>query len=104
MTTTFGAIDNASLNFFEAPHGGGACPLKSTLCACFFTHTPARPHATGITGKTLTPTNTPPLHAHPHAIGIMGMSFGNYALCDAEFSCFPPLIDDVVSQLGLPDK
>lgn len=34
----------------------------------------------------------------------MGMAFGNYALCDAEFSCFPPLFDDIVAQTGLPDK
>lgn len=48
----------------------------------------------------------PPTQFHPFAshTGIMGMSFGNYALCDAEFSCFPPLFDDVVSQLGLANK
>lgn len=29
----------------------------------------------------------------------MGLSFGDYALCDSEFSCFPPLIDDLVRPL-----
>jgi hypothetical protein len=34
----------------------------------------------------------------------MGLSFGDYALCDSEFSCFPPLIDDLVRpRLGLFD-
>lgn len=34
----------------------------------------------------------------------MGLSFGNYALCDDEFSCFPPLLDDLVGQMGYQDK
>jgi hypothetical protein len=40
----------------------------------------------------------------PRGGGIMGLSFGNYALCDDEFSCFPPLLDDLVTQMGYPDK
>ena len=32
------------------------------------------------------------------------MSFGGYTLCDAEYSCFPPLFDSLVEQLQLPNK
>lgn len=34
----------------------------------------------------------------------MGLSFGNYSLCDDEFSCFPPLLDDLVAQMNYQDK
>ena len=62
-------------------------------------HLPISPtHSTGIMGLP-----TPPLtHTHTqtisptHSTGIMGLSFGDYSLCDSEFSCFPPLIDDLV--------
>ncbi len=40
----------------------------------------------------------------PRGGGIMGLSFGGYSLCDSEFSCFPPLLDDIVRQCGLDDK
>jgi hypothetical protein len=40
----------------------------------------------------------------PRGGGIMGLSFGDYALCDQEFSCFPPLLDDVVKQTGVQDR
>lgn len=40
----------------------------------------------------------------PRGGGIMGLSFGDYALCDNEFSCFPPLLDDVVKQNGLDNR
>jgi len=40
----------------------------------------------------------------PRGGGIMGLSFGDYSLCDSEFSCFPPLFDDIVRQCGLEDK
>lgn len=58
VQSTYGAIDTASNNFYEAPHGGG----------------------------------------------IMGLSFGGYTLCDAEYSCFPPLFDSFVEQLKIPNK
>lgn len=40
----------------------------------------------------------------PRGGGIMGLSFGGYSLCDSEFSCFPPLLDDIVRQCHLDDK
>jgi hypothetical protein len=34
----------------------------------------------------------------------MGLAYGGYTLCDSEYSCFPPAIDDVISQRGLENK
>jgi len=40
----------------------------------------------------------------PRGGGIKGLSFGDYALCDNELSCFPPLLDDVVKQNDLDNR
>lgn len=34
----------------------------------------------------------------PSGGGIMGLSFGNYSLCETQASCFPPIIDQLVDQ------
>jgi len=40
----------------------------------------------------------------PKGGGIMGMAYGNYSLCDSEYTCFRPIFDALVEQAGLEDK
>lgn len=40
---------------------------------------------------------------HPNGGGILGMSFGTPNMACNAFSCFPPLFEDIVKTLGIPD-
>jgi hypothetical protein len=40
----------------------------------------------------------------PRGGGIMGLAFGGYSLCPAEFTCFPPVIDDLIQQKAMDNK
>lgn len=40
----------------------------------------------------------------PNGGGIMGMAYGNYSLCDSEYTCFRPIFDSLVEQGELEDR
>lgn len=39
----------------------------------------------------------------PGGGGIMGLSLGHNSNCDGDYTCLPPVLDDVVAQKGLKD-
>jgi len=40
----------------------------------------------------------------PKGGGIMGLSFGNFSVCSPEYTCFNPVMDDLVKHAGLDDR
>jgi len=47
---------------------------------------------------------TEDFYESPKGGGIMGLSFKSSDLCDSEYTCFPPLLDDLVKQAGLENR
>lgn len=113
-----GACDNPSASHFCGPYGGSCAHLDGADVCTFAWLYGDGSSAAGVLlsapielgGSEANSTFGGIIRASdnffeaPRGGGIMGLSFGDYALCDSEFSCFPPLIDDLVRQCGLEDK
>jgi hypothetical protein len=112
-----GSCDNPSGSHFCGPHGGSCAHLDGMDVCTFAWLYGDGSSAAGVLLSA--PIELGGLEANstfggiirasdnffeaPRGGGIMGLSFGDYALCDSEFSCFPPLLDDLVRQCQLRD-
>ncbi|GAB5034025.1 aspartyl protease [Nannochloropsis oceanica] len=113
-----GSCDNPSGSHFCGPHGGSCARIDGEDVCTFAWLYGDGSSAAGVLlsapvelgGRQANSTFGGIIRASdnffeaPRGGGIMGLSFGGYSLCDSEFSCFPPLLDDIVRQCHLDDK